>query len=380
MKRTIAFLLFAALLCSPVLAIETLQEDAITIPVPSAVLMEKSTGELIYAKKPHEKLSPASITKIMTLLLVVEEIENGNLSLNDTVTASAYAAGMGGSQIWLEEGEQMSVEDMLKCVAISSANDCSVALAEHICGSEEAFVARMNQRAAELGMKNTHFTNCTGLLDNSSHYTSAYDVALMSRELIRHDIIKKYTTIWMDTVRNGEFGLTNTNRLVRFYEGTTGLKTGFTSKAMHCLAATAERDGVEYIAVVMHGATSTDRFESAKTLLNYAFANYALASLRAPEALPPVYVELGQVNSVQPVYDGKEAALVKKTELSNLEYSMELCESVRAPVTKGQSLGTLTVTMGGKPLAEVPIVAGDDVEKLSRWQIFRGLLDMMSGE
>lgn len=380
MKRVVAFFLFAAVLCLPALAIETLPEDAITIPVPSAVLMEKTTGEVIYAKNAHEKLSPASITKIMTLLLVVEEIEKGNLSLDDMVTASAHAASMGGAQIWLEEGEQLSVEDMLKCVAVSSANDCSVALAEHIAGSEEAFVARMNQRAAELGMKNTHFTNCTGLLDNSSHYTTAYDVALMSRELISHDMIKKFTTIWMDTVRNGEFGLTNTNKLVRFYEGTTGLKTGFTSKAMHCLSATAERDGVEYIAVVMHGATSTDRFESAKTLLNYAFANYTLASLRMPEALPPVHVELGQVNSVQPVYAGKETALVKKSELSNLEYSLDLCKSVRAPVEKGQPLGTLTVTMNGKVLAEVPIAAGDGVEKLSRWQIFKGLLNKMTGE
>ena len=379
MKRIIAILLVAILLCSPAFAIETLEGDAITIGAPAACLMEKTSGTVIYEKNSHEHLSPASVTKVMTLLLVVEELEAGRLSLEDMVTTSAHAAGMGGSQIWLEEGEQMSVHEMLKSVVVSSANDCAVALAEHIAGSEEAFVARMNQRAAELGMADTNFTNCTGLLESSDHYTCAYDIALMARELIRHDMIKDYTTIWMDTVRNGEFGLSNTNKLIRFYEGATGLKTGYTSTAGHCIAATAERDGVEYIAVILHAESSDQRFESAKTLLNYAFANYALASLRPNEALSPVRVALGAVDSVQPVYAGSETLLVEKGTAAGLEYDVSLPDTVQAPVQAGQTLGTLTVTAGDSTLAEIPIVAGGDVPRLSTWEIFLSLLGQLFG-
>jgi D-alanyl-D-alanine carboxypeptidase (penicillin-binding protein 5/6) len=379
MKHILTVLLTAILLCSPAFAIETLEGDAITIGAPSACLMEKTSGTVIYEKNSHEHLSPASVTKVMTLLLIVEELDAGRLSLEDMVTASSYAASMGGSQIWLEEGEQISVQEMLKCVVVSSANDCAVALAEHIAGSEEAFVARMNQRASELGMADTNFTNCTGLLESSEHYTSAYDIALMSRELIRHDVIKDYTTIWMDTVRNGEFGLSNTNKLVRFYDGATGLKTGYTSKAGHCISATAERDGVEYIAVILHGESSDQRFESAKTLLNYAFANYTLASLRPDEALPPVLVELGKVNSVQPVYQGSEAVLVEKGNAAGLEYTISLPDSIKAPVQEGQQLGTLTVTSGGASLAEIPIVAGGEVSRLNTWEIFLSLASRLFG-
>ncbi|MCD7769898.1 MAG: D-alanyl-D-alanine carboxypeptidase, partial [Oscillospiraceae bacterium] len=255
MKKLLAVILAAVLLTEPALAVEKLEGDDITISSPYAVLMESSTGQVIYEKESHEHCSPASVTKVMTMLLVVEAVEAGNISLDTVVTASANAASMGGSQIWLEQGEQMTVGEMLKCVAVVSANDCAVALAELVSGTEEAFVQRMNQRAAELGMEDTHFTNCTGLLDDDEHYTSAYDIALMSRALISHDMIKDYTTIWMDTIRDGEFGLSNTNKLIYYYDGATGLKTGFTSKAMYCLAATAERDGVEYIAVVLHADT-----------------------------------------------------------------------------------------------------------------------------
>lgn len=374
MKKLICALLAALMLTGAAAAIEPVGEESISIAVPSALLMEKSSGTVIFEKNPHERLSPASVTKVMTMLLTVEEIASGSLSLTDMVICSSRAASMGGSQIWLEEGEQMTVSDLLKAVAVVSANDCAVALAEHISGSEDAFVHRMNQRAAELGMADTRFVDCTGLTDDPEHLTSAYDVALMSRELIGHDMIKQYTTIWMDTLRNGESELTNTNRLVRFYKGATGLKTGFTNRAMYCLSATAERDGTEYIAVVMHGATSDERFESAKTLLNFAFANYAVCPLRSAEALPPVAVRLGEYNSVQPIYGGEEGVLLEKSRLSALTYEVELPESVDAPVSQGQQLGELRVSCGGEIVAVSPLVADRAVEKLTTPKIFSRLI------
>lgn len=378
MKRAVMILLSiytAAVICPRAGAIEKLKDEAIGIAVPSAVLMEKTTGTLIYEKNAHDKLSPASVTKVMTMLLVVEEIEKGALSEEDMVTASAYAAGMGGSQIFLKEGERMSVRDMLKSAAVSSANDACVALAEHISGTEQAFVKRMNERAAELGMKDTRFSNCSGLFEGDDHLTTAYDIALMSRELISHELIKNYTKIWMDTVRGGEFGLSNTNRLIYYYDGATGLKTGFTSKAMYCLAATAMRDGVEYIAVVMHGATSNERFESAKTLLSYAFANYSLISLRPSGALPPVPVELGRAGAVQPVFDGPETALVERGRAAGLEATLELAEIVKAPVGRGQVLGRYSLrNSGGELIAETAVVAGDDVPMMTKFEIFLSLL------
>ena len=319
MRKILAFILSAILLTTPALAVDTLPAEAITIQAPHAVLMEKTTGEVIYEKDAHTRCPPASVTKVMTMLLVAEAIEAGTISRDTVVTASESACSMGGSQIWLEPGERMTVSEMLKCVAVVSANDCAVALAELIAGSEEAFVQKMNQRAGELGMVDTHFTNCTGLHDDDEHYTSAYDIALMSRELIGHDMIKEYTTIWMDSIRDGEFGLSNTNRLIYGYEGATGLKTGFTSKAMYCLAATAERDGVEYIAVVLHGQTSQERFEDARTLLNYAFANYGLASLRPGQALPPIPVVMGTADSVQPAFTGGEWLLQEKGAAGSVE-------------------------------------------------------------
>ena len=362
MKRFVCSVLAALMLTAPAYAIETLSDDAIEISAPSAMLMEKVTGEVIYEKNSHERIPPASVTKVMTLLLIIEAIDRGDISLEDTVIASARAASFGGSCVFLEEGEKMSVHEMLKCIAVVSANDCAVAMAEHLCGSEQAFVQRMNERAAQLGLKDTHFCNCTGLFEDPEHYSSAYDIAVMSRELIRHELIKDYTTIWMDSIRNGEFGLSNTNKLVYYYEGCTGLKTGFTNEAMYCLSATAERDGVEFIAVIMHGETIESRNDDAKALLNYGFANYKLCPLRSPDVLPPVSVTLGSADSVQPVYDGPEAALIAKNGAGEVRYSLELPEAVAAPVAQGQRIGTLKVMLNGEAFREVPLLAGSSVE------------------
>lgn len=379
MKKLISIILTAALLTSGALAIEPVSEESISISAPSAILIERSTGEVIYEKNAYEHLSPASVTKVMTMLLVVEAVDSGSLSIDDMVTASARAASMGGSQIWLEEGEQMSVGEMLKCVAVVSANDCCVALAEHISGSEEAFVARMNERAAQLGMADTHFTCCSGLLENDEHYTCARDIAVMSRELLSHDTIRQYTGIWMDSIRSGEFTLANTNKLIYYYDGATGLKTGFTSKAMYCLSASAMRDGVEYIAVVLHAPTSPERFDSAKALLNFAFANYTLADPDGSGAIPPVEVELGQAGSVQPVPRAGGAFLMEKSFSGGLSYEINLPEKIKAPVYEGQVLGSMSAVSNGQLLSEIPLIASRTVKRLSLWQIFTGLLSIMVG-
>ena len=378
MKRALLIFLAAALLlCLPVCAVETLYDDDITLSAPSAILMEQSTGAVLYEKNAYEHLSPASVTKVMTMLLVVEAVEDGVISLDDMVTASARAASMGGSQIWLEEGEQMSVSEMLKCVAVVSANDCCVALAEHLSGSEEAFVAKMNTRAAELGMEDTHFLSCSGLTDSDAHYTCARDIAVMSRELMRHESVRQYTTIWMDTIRDGEFGLSNTNKLIYYYPGATGLKTGFTSRAMYCLSATAERDGAAYIAVVLHAPTSADRFESARTLLNHAFANYTLVSPEGQVAIPPVEVLLGETGVVQPVLPGDATVLVEKSGAGKLEYVCELPERVEAPVEAGQELGGVSMYAGGKLVQRVPLVSPERIEKLSVWRMFLRMIEAL---
>ena len=279
MSRIISSVLAVILALSltiPVLA-EVPDNTPFDVKADSALLMDQATGEVLYAKNAEQALPPASVTKIMTLLLFMEEVDKGNISLDDDIQVSEYAASMGGSQVFLEPEETMKAEEMLKCVIIASANDAAVALAEKVAGSEEAFVNRMNEKAAELGMNNTYFENVTGLDDDTTkHLTSAYDIALMSRELLKHKTITKYSKIWMDTIRNGEFGLTNTNRLIRFYSGATGLKTGSTSKAGFCMSATAERDGLHLIAVIMGADTRDIRNESAKQLLDYGFAKYSL--------------------------------------------------------------------------------------------------------
>ena len=376
MKKLLRIIILSALfaLCLPGLSVPAsaeawMQGDDLAIGAPSAALMEKETGRLIYEKNSHERLFPASVTKVMTMLLIVEDIESGKAQLTDTVTASERAASFGGSCVYLEAGEQMSVSDMLKCVAVVSANDCAVAMAEHLSGSESLFVDRMNRRAEELGMKDSHFTNCSGLFDDGDHYTSAYDVALMSRELIKHDMIKDFTTIWMDSIRGGEFELSNTNKLVHSYPGCTGLKTGYTSSAMYCLAATAERDGVEYIAVVMHAESSESRNRDARTLLDVGFANYSLCPLRMEQPLPELKVELGRAESVSLEYGGEAYALVEGKGQTP-EYDLRLKKTVQAPVRAGEALGELTVRIRGQVVETVPILAAEDVERVGFFGLF----------
>ena len=382
MRRSIAFILVfflaAGVLAPSVRAVEPLPEDSFALDCTAAVLMERETGAVLYAKGEHQHLSPASVTKVMTLLLVAEAVDSGAVGAEDIVTASPRAAAMGGSQIWLEEGERMTVAEMTKCVTVVSANDCAVALAEHLCGSEEAFVARMNQRAAELGMNDTHFTNCTGLFESKEHYTCAYDIALMSRELLKYEFVRQYAVLWTDTIRGGAFGLTNTNKLVRYYPGCTGLKTGFTSTAMFCLAASAQREDAEFIAVILHGETSQTRFDAARTLLDYAFANYTLVSPQAGD-LSPVAVELGEDDTVTAVCGESGRILVEKAKQRSLTARAELPECVNAPVEKGQRLGTLTISAGEEIVAEIPLVAAQGVERLSLGQIWLSLVRTLCG-
>lgn len=335
----------------------------------SAVLMEASTGRILYAKNMDERLPPASVTKVMTLLLIMEDIDSGKLKYTDTVTASAHAASMGGSQIFLKEGEQMSVEDLLKSVVIASANDAAVALAEHVAGSEEAFVDRMNARAKELGMSATNFENTNGLDDTvSNHLTSAHDIAVMSRELIKHRKIFDYSSIWMDTIRNGEFGLTNTNRLVRFYKGATGLKTGSTSKAKFCISATACRDGMDLICVIMAADTRDIRNEEAKKLLDWGFANYELFSAPA-ETLGELDVLFGVQDKLK-VEQKEFSCVVKKGEGKKIEKLIELADEVKAPVKKGDVVGRVEYRIGDNVVGQTDIISTNEIEKISFWQLF----------
>ena len=330
----------------------------------SAVLMEASSGEILYSHNMDEALPPASVTKVMTLLLVMEAIDSGRISYSDTVTASANAASMGGSQIFLKEGETMSVEDLLKSVVIASANDAAVALAEHIAGSESAFVAKMNARAAELQMRSTHFENTNGLDDTvTNHVTSARDIAIMSRELIKHRKILDYSSIWMDTIRNGSFGLTNTNRLVRFYNGATGLKTGSTSKAKFCVSATACRDGMDLICVIM-GAESRDiRNEEAKKLLDWGYANYELFKCDG-ERVEQIKTVGGREPYAVAEYSGF-SAVVKKGESGRVKKSVELPAELCAPIKKGDVIGKVVFNADGKKLGEVEIVSDSDIGKMN---------------
>ena len=373
-KRMLAIFVLLVLLAGVLLpAVRAAELD---LPAPSYVLMERSTGEVLLEHNAHERLRPASVTKVMTLLLIMEALDDGRIGWDDMVQTSAAAAAKGGSQIYLEENEQLPLEEMLKSIVVSSANDCACAMAEHIAGSEAAFVEMMNARAEQLGMTDTHFVNCTGLDDEpeaAEHLTTAYDIALMSRELLGHEAIKKYTTIWMDTVRDGQFGLSNTNKLVRFYDGTTGLKTGYTSAAGHCLSASAERNGMELIAVVLHCASSTDRFESAKALLNYGFSNYALIT-PDPGELPAVPVTLGASMEITPVLADETPILIDKALATGVETRVRVNESVTAPVEAGQTLGTLTITSGSQTIAERDLVAPEAVEALRWGDVFLQML------
>lgn len=370
LKKGMILILTAALLMGTCLA-------APETKAPSYILIDRATGTVLCEQEADSQLAPASVTKVMTLLLIMEAIDRGQLGWDDMVTASAAAAAKGGSQVYLEENEQMSVREMVKCVVVSSANDCATALAEAVAGSESSFVEKMNQRAGELGMVNTHFANCTGLDDEAGpgeHYSSARDISIMSRELLSHDAIREYTTIWMDTIRDGNFGLSNTNKLVRFYPGTTGLKTGFTASAGYCMSASAERDGMELIAVVMHCESSTDRFESAKALMEYGFANYTLLDPMADTQIDPVPVNLGTSETVEAVPQDTSAVLLEKAAAAGVTRTVELAESVSAPVAQGQTLGSVTLKNGETVVKRIPLVAAAAVPRLNWGQLMLHLM------
>ena len=354
--------------CLPV----TARAADLEIKAKSAVLIDGATGTVLYEYNSHESLPPASVTKVMTMLLVMEAIDSGRIGWEDEVIASEDASAKGGSQIYLKVGESMPVSTLLKSVAVASANDAACALAEHISGSESAFVELMNKKAAELGMNDTHFVNCTGLDDDTAqqHRTSAYDIALMSRELLtKHPDIKKFTTIWMDTIRDGAFGLANTNKLVRFYQGATGLKTGYTSKAGFCLSASAQRDGMELIAVVLGSETSADRFTACKRMLDHGFATYALISPELDEQVT-VPVKMGKEKSVRAVPSGESSLLIDKGQKNSVTTEIAMTEYMDAPVSQGQRVGTMTVKSGEQILAEIPLVAESAVERLSWKDLF----------
>lgn len=375
--KKVTTLLLAAVLLAGVLPRRAAAVD-LNLNAKSALLMDVATGTVLYEKECHERLAPASVTKVMTMLLIMEALDDGRIHLDDQVTASEAAAAKGGSQIYLKAGETMPVSDMLKSIAVSSANDCACAMAELIAGSESAFVEQMNQRAAELGMADTHFVNCTGLDDSKEaerHRTSAYDIALMSRQLLKyHPDIKKYTTIWMDTVRGGTFGLSNTNKLIRFYSGATGLKTGFTSGAGYCLSATAKREGMELIAVVMGCESAQKRTADCKALLDYGFATYSVVrpGLKAGRT---VAVHLGKQNTVPVELTERREILVDKARRTSLTARVELAQLVPAPVEKGQQVGTISVYAGEKLLIQLPLAAAQAVAKLSFGDVFKLVLE-----
>lgn len=370
MKRVMGLLLALAL----VLPVMNVRAGAVNLELnaKSALLMDVATGTVLFEKECHERLAPASVTKVMTMLLIMEAVDSGRISMTDTVTASQAAAAKGGSQIFLKEGESMTVSDMLKSIAVSSANDCACAMAEHLAGSEGAFVEMMNQRAAELGMADTHFVNCTGLDDGpnaAEHRTSAYDIAIMSRELLKdHPDIKKFTTIWMDTVRNGTFGLSNTNKLIRFYQGATGLKTGYTTGAGYCLSASAKREGMELIAVVMGCENSQKRSADCKAMLDYGFASFSVVrpALKEGRTIP---VDLGKQSAVPVELEQTRELLVDRAKRTSLSARVEMAQVLRAPVQKGQRVGTLTVYSDDKMLIQLPLIASQAVERLHFWDV-----------
>ena len=373
MKKLMGALLAA--LC--VLTLLPRTAGAVELPLTSraALLMEKTTGQILFAQNEHEALEPASVTKIMTLLLTMDAIDSGAMAYDDVVTVSANAAGMGGSQVFLAEGEKITVEELLKSVCVSSGNDAAVALAEKVSGVTELFVEQMNNRAKGLGMDDTHFVNCTGLTAKG-HVTSAHDIALMSRELLtKHPDIRRFTTIWMDTIRDGTFGLANTNKLIRFYDGATGLKTGYTSSAGYCISATAEREGMELIAVIMKGETADKRNTDAKALLNYGFSTYALVSAAPEEPLPALPVPMGETEQVSLMLPEEGVtALVEKGRANALTRRIDLPEGLTAPVAAGQPVGTLTLLDGETEVLTVPILAAEDVPRRSWGSLFVQLL------
>lgn len=346
------------------------------IKAKSAVLLEPNTGKILYEQNADEPLPPASITKIMSLLLVMEALDRGDFTLETVVNASEHACSMGGSQIWLEPGEGMTVHDLLKATVIASANDACVALGELVAGSEEGFVELMNSRAKELGMNSTTFKNCTGL-DAEGHITTANDVAIMSGELIKHDLIKDYSTVWMDTLRDGKSELVNTNKLVRFYKGTTGLKTGTTSVAKYCLSATAEREGLSLVAVVMAGETSTDRFEGAKKLLDFGFANFAFSQIGAELKETEIPILKGEKKTLKIKATEKLSLLAQKSAKNDIKRETEWNKNITAPIKKGQTVGYVNIYNGEENIGKIPIKATESIKQrtfgLSFGKILKGL-------
>lgn len=391
MKKFVVFLLcFTILFALPVRAQKICEEEIDLTPLPavptaaqgeiidisavSAILIEPSTGKVLYENNSDEKSPPASITKVMSLILVMEAIEKGQLSYDTVLSCSDTAAALGGSQIWLEPGEQMSVHDLIKAVAVVSANDATVLLAEAVAGSEESFVVLMNEKAQSLGMNNTHFANSTGL-DSENHYSSAHDVAIMSAELLKHKKITEYTTIWMDSLRNGESELVSTNKLVRFYEGCTGLKTGTTSSAGYCLSASAERDGLSLVAVIMGADTSANRFSGAQKLLNYGFAHFCNVEV-VPEIGEDrsVKIKKGTVRSVNVKAEENFYAIIKKNEKDKITTELIIPEEVEAPVKKGDKIGEVSIRLDGEEIGSAAVIAQDGADRINLWRSFVILL------
>ena len=362
MKKVICFFICVCFMMQSVVVFAEGNTD-LGLNAKSAILMEESTGNILYESNPDERLPIASVTKVMTMLLIMEAVDSGKISLDDMVTVSENAMSYGGSTMFLETGEQLTVNDMLKGSAVASANDGCVAMAEHLAGSESAFVDMMNEKAKELGMENTHFMNTNGL-DEDDHYSSARDVAIMSRELMKHETIFNYTSIWMDTLRGGKFQLANTNKLIRFYDGANGLKTGSTSKALCCLSAAAKRNDMQLIAVLLGAPTSAERFASAKSLLDYGFANYEVnTQITAGDEVQKIAVEKGVDKEVGVVAGDSCSTLVKKGQEDNITKEIKIDETITAPIEAGQKIGTMTISRDGEVIADIDLNASSAVEK-----------------
>lgn len=376
-KVIISTTLCFALMLTVVFPVRVNAVAADSITAPSAVLMETSTGKILFEKNSHDQRPCASVTKIMTLLLVFEAIDSGKLSLDDTITASEHASSMGGSDIWLEPGETMSADDMIKATVVASANDAAVALAEHISGSEDAFIEQMNKRAKELKMNDTVFKNCNGL-DEDGHVTSAYDVAIMSRELMKHEKIFDYTSIWLDNLRDGKTQIVNTNKLLKTYNGITGLKTGTTNDAGCCMSASAKRGDVSLVAVVLGCKTGKERFSNAAALLDYGFANISVKELKLPDDMPlELKVDGGMEKTVKLNCDSSSKVVVDKSNNVEIKTSIDLPESVTAPIKENQKLGTLTYSIDGKTVKTCDITAADSVEEVSFGSVFGVLFNSL---
>ena len=352
-------------------------ENNIEIESEAAILIDQSTGQVLFEKDSHKQLRPASVTKVMTILLIMEALDSGKISLDTKIPCSENAASMGGSQIWLDVREELTVDEMLKAICVVSANDCTVAMAEYLAGSQEAFVEQMNNKAKELGMNDTTFKNCHGI-DEDGHVTSAYDISLMSRELLsKHPDITKYTTIWMDSLRDGKSGLVNTNKLIRNYSGATGLKTGSTSLALYNLSASATRDGLSLIAVIMRAPTSDTRFKDAKKILDYGFSNYSYKELAKKDTIvQEINIQKGIENKANAVFENDYGKLIKKGDSNNIEQKVEIESNITAPIKKGDIVGKVTFVDGSNNISSVNLVSDRDIEKITLWNMTTYLYDI----